>query len=89
MRITKLIGIAAALAMTRLMSRLLFGVDVTDPVTFGSNEAIKEGHSPTTADFWNRRGEHLENPSEAMLTGLDNEVDDSSVPHRADHDVIQ
>jgi len=30
------IGVAAALAITRLMSSLLFGVDVTDPVTFGS-----------------------------------------------------
>jgi putative ABC transport system permease protein len=29
------IGVAAALALTRLMSILLFGVDVNDPVTFG------------------------------------------------------
>jgi ABC-type lipoprotein release transport system permease subunit len=28
------IGVAAALALTRLMSRLLFGVSVADPLTF-------------------------------------------------------
>ncbi|MGH9866013.1 MAG: FtsX-like permease family protein, partial [Candidatus Acidiferrales bacterium] len=30
------IGLAAALALTRLMSRMVFGVSVTDPLTFAS-----------------------------------------------------
>jgi putative ABC transport system permease protein len=35
--------VVAALALTRLMSSLLFGVGVSDPVTFGSVAALLIG----------------------------------------------
>jgi putative ABC transport system permease protein len=37
------LGVAAALAATRLMSNLLFGVSPTDPLTFAAIAAILTG----------------------------------------------
>jgi putative ABC transport system permease protein len=39
------VGIGAALALTRLMTDLLFGIRATDPVTFGVVTAVLVGSS--------------------------------------------